>query len=61
MNMLCIYVHVHAYYVASVLFDSLRLKGLYVDLQFLCPGDLTGNNTGMGCHALPQESSQPRD
>ena len=59
--MLCIYVRVHACYVASVVSDSLRLKGLYVDLQLLCPGEFIGKCTGVGGHALLQGSSQPRD
>ena len=29
--------------------------------RLLCPQDSLGKNTGVGCHALLQGSSQPRD
>ena len=32
-----------------------------VALSVLCPWDSPGKNTGVGCHFLLQESSQPRD
>ena len=31
-----------------------------VHARFLCPWDSSGNNTGVGCHALFWGSSQPR-
>ena len=44
----------------SVVSDSLRPPGLY-PARFLCPGDCSGKNTGVGGHALLQGSSQLRD
>ena len=44
----------------SVVPDSLWPYGLWSS-RLLCPWDSPGKNTGMGCHALPQGSSWPRD
>ena len=44
----------------SVVYDSLQPPGLQ-PTRLLCPWDSPGRNTGVGCHALLQGSSQPRD
>ena len=46
--------------VASVVSNSLRPHGLQPPRP-LCPWGAPGKNTGVGCHALLQGSSQPRD
>ena len=40
--------------------NSLRPPGLY-PARFLCPGDCSGKNPGVGGHAFLQGSSQLRD
>ena len=50
----------HACSVASVVSNSLRPHGLH-PARLLCPWDSPGKDTGVGCHALLQGSSQPRD
>ena len=44
----------------SVMSNSLWLYGLY-PTRLRCPCNSPGKNTGVGCHALLQGSSQPRD
>ena len=44
----------------SVVSDSLRPHGLQ-PARLLCPWDSPGKNTGVGCRALLQGSSPPRD
>ena len=46
--------------VTSVMPNSLQSHGLYLT-GLLCPWDSPGKNTGVGCHALLQGSSRPRD
>ena len=41
-------------------FSHSRLYGLQ-PTRLLCPWDSPGENAGVGCHALLQGSSQPRD
>ena len=50
----------HVCSVTSVLSDSSWPYGLQ-PARLLCPWDSPGKNTGVGCHPLLQESSQPRD
>ena len=45
--------HVHAYYVASVVSNSLQVYGLQ-PARLLCPWDSPGKNTKVGYHALLQ-------
>ena len=49
-----------ACYVASVLSDTLRPCGPW-PANLLCPWDSPGKNSRMGCYALLQGSSRPRD
>ena len=44
----------------SVVSDSLCSYGPW-PIRLLCLWDSPGKNTGVGCHSLPQRSSQPRD
>ena len=44
----------------SVVYDSLQRPGLQ-PTRLLCSRDSPGRNIGVGCHALLQGSSQPRD
>ena len=44
----------------SAVSDSLQLHGLQ-PARLLCPGNSPGKNTGVGCHAFFQGSSQPKD
>ena len=44
----------------SVVPDSLRPRGLW-PARLSCPWDSPAKDTGVGCHALPRGSSQPRD
>ena len=44
---------VHAWWVTSVVSDSVRPYGVW-PARFLCPWDFAGKNTGVGCHALLQ-------
>ena len=46
--------------VASVMSDSVQPYGLQ-PARHLCPWDSLGGSTGVGCYALLQETSQPRD
>ena len=46
--------------ICSVVSDSLWPHGL-LPTELLCPWDSPDKNTGVGCHSLLQESSQPRD
>ena len=46
--------------IASVVSNSLQLYGLEAT-RLLFPRDSPSNNTGVGCHALLQGISQPRD
>ena len=50
----------HVCSVTSVVSDSLWAHGLQ-PARHLCPWDSPGKNTGVGCHPLLQEPSQPRD
>ena len=43
-------IRVCAYYIASVVSDSLQPK----DHRLLCPWEFPGQYTGVGCHALYQ-------
>ena len=45
---------------ATIVPDSLWPYGLWSS-RLLCPWDSPGKNTGIGCHALLQKSSWPRD
>ena len=43
---------VHAWWVTSVVSDSVQPYGVW-PARFLCPWDFAGKNTGVGCHAPP--------
>ena len=43
----------------SVVSDSLQPHGLW-PTKLLCPWNSPGNNTGVGCHDLPNPGSEPR-
>ena len=56
----CSSLSVYECLLASVVSDSLRPYGLS-PARLLCPWNSPGKNTGVGCHALLQGSSWPRD
>ena len=42
-------------------FSCIQLFAILWTARLLCPLDSPGKNTGVGYHAFPQGSSQPRD
>ena len=60
-DVMCIHPYAHMHRLShSVMSNSLQPYGLSPS-RLLRPWDSPGKNTGVGCHALLQESFQPRD